>query len=62
MPVHEGLTYDPRFGFHIHYPTNVFNGMFRCDATLGNITDSLRATLVFKGRYLSVYKYKPLFI
>ena len=55
MPVHEGLTYDPRIGFRISYPTNEFNGMFRCDATLDNVTDSLKVALMFKGMYLSVY-------
>ena len=61
IPVQDGLTYNPRIGFRIRYPSSDFNGMFRCDATLGNITDSLKAALMFKGRYISVYVYKTFF-
>ena len=51
MPVDDGLTYDPRIGFHIIFPTSAFNGLFRCDATLGNKTDSLEVGLMFKRKY-----------
>ena len=62
IPVHEGLTYKPNIGFRIRYPTNVFNGMFRCDATLGNTTDSIKVALMFKGRYLSLSRTGILYI
>ena len=55
LPVDEGLTYHPHIGFRIRYPTNVFNGLFRCDATLGNISESLNVALMFKGKSLAVH-------
>ncbi len=51
MPLDDGLTYNPRTGFHIIFPTSAFNGLFRCDATLGNKTDSLEVGLMFKRKY-----------
>ncbi|XP_035226687.1 vascular endothelial growth factor receptor 3-like [Stegodyphus dumicola] len=41
------VTFDPRVGFEIHYPTFYFSGLFQCRAYLGNVHQEINLTLMY---------------
>ncbi|XP_054724106.1 vascular endothelial growth factor receptor 1-like [Uloborus diversus] len=41
------VTFDPRYGFGIHYPTFYFSGFFQCRASSNNSAEEINITILF---------------